>query len=57
MEIFSVLNNKFTGPLPGTMAQWSRLKTFNVGGNQFTGTLPEGISQWTEAMQVCVCVC
>ncbi|RMZ68423.1 leucine-rich repeat-containing 40 [Pyrenophora seminiperda CCB06] len=42
-EVLSLANNKFTGPIPSTLAKATGLNEFVVLGNQLTGSIPTGL--------------
>ncbi|KAG6714463.1 hypothetical protein I3842_05G203700 [Carya illinoinensis] len=41
LQFFEISSNRFTGPLPESIGNFSNLVNLGLGGNNFTGPLPE----------------
>lgn len=45
-EVFNIASNMFSGTLPESMSEWTRLRIFDIHDNNFNGTIPESFSNW-----------
>jgi len=51
LKVFNLHDNKFSGTLPDSVGDWTRLTDFIVSGsNSLSGSLPDSITSWTNLL-------